>query len=556
MIDKPIYVYNNWSAYDELSDNIELTEELALYQLEELLRLRTLGARFDYYLMDAFWYAPDGGYRQWRKPNWPQGPDHWLEACITEGIKPGLWLSGNTLVKLEPDPAWLDSLDHENNALCMFHGGYLPHLLETLRMWYGRGIRIFKFDFMAFKAAPPALKRVLLTSEIYSQNEIALRNGLKYLRQQCPEIVLIGYNGFDEIETMTQTDFPFRRTTDLRWLEVFDSMYCGDPRPSDVPAMNFWRSVDVYSDHMVRYYEATGFPLSRIDSCSFMMGSTGTCYYRKSSAWQGMLALSLARGGWVNTYHGNLELLDNGQGRWFAQLQSLFDRLLTYGRFSTFGGIPGKGQMYGFMAQVINGAVYTMINPAQQENTIVLPKAAQGRILFCDSGFKPILKDGCLTLGAEQLAIIGTGCYNEPCFDLGEQEDVIIPTSSKPYPVEFITENPKSFVATVVPPFRGVLRVIAHQEDPKGLSKRSKGGAPPNGLTLDKILTISAEQAGRVIRVKINYDKAIWSGLSWAAGEISANDLDLGTPLTIRCATSERSEVTLNCALYQVEYSE
>jgi hypothetical protein len=557
MIDKPIYIYNNWSAYDELSDNLELTEELAMTQLEEMLRLRNASVRFDYYLMDAFWYSPDGGYRQWRKPHWPEGPDRWLDTCIAEGIKPGLWLSGNTLAKLEPIPEWLDSLDTENREMCMFYGGFLPHLLETIRIWYDRGVRIFKFDFMRFKAAPPILQGIFLPSEIYSQNQIALHNGLKFLRQQCPEIVFIGYNGFDEIETMTQTDLPFRRTTDLGWLEVFDSMYCGDPRPSDVPAMNFWRSVDVYSDHMVRYYEATGFPLSRIDSCSFMMGSTGTCYCRKSSAWQGMLALSLARGGKVNTYHGNLELLDDEQAHWFAKIQSLFDHFITNGKFSTFGGIPGQAEMYGFMAQATGGTLYTVVNPAQHENTLVLPKANGGKVLFCDSGFIPILESDSITLGAEQLAIIGTGRYNDPVYELGEQKDVSIPILCKPYPMEFKPESNKSFVLRVTPPFPGFLRVTAHQKDPRGLSKRSnKGESPPDGIKFDKIMAITAEQNGHAILVKINYDKAIWSGLSWAVGEISSKNIDPATPIIIRCSTSEKSEVTLDCALYQVEYKE
>jgi len=71
----PIFVYNDWSAYDELSDNIPLTEQLAMKELDEILRLRRFGVRFDYYMMDAFWFDPDGGYRTWRKPNWPNGPD-------------------------------------------------------------------------------------------------------------------------------------------------------------------------------------------------------------------------------------------------------------------------------------------------------------------------------------------------------------------------------------------------------------------------------------------------------------------------------------------------
>src|SRR5947208_5266940 len=50
----PIFVYNNWSAYDELSDNVPLTEQLAMKELDEILRLRHFGVRFDYYMMDAF----------------------------------------------------------------------------------------------------------------------------------------------------------------------------------------------------------------------------------------------------------------------------------------------------------------------------------------------------------------------------------------------------------------------------------------------------------------------------------------------------------------------
>src|SRR5690242_131013 len=56
----PIWVYNNWSAYDELSDNVPLTEQLALRQIGEIARLRRAGVHLDYYVMDAFWYDPEG----------------------------------------------------------------------------------------------------------------------------------------------------------------------------------------------------------------------------------------------------------------------------------------------------------------------------------------------------------------------------------------------------------------------------------------------------------------------------------------------------------------
>src|SRR6266446_9314610 len=63
-LNQPVAVYNNWSAYDELSDNIELTEKLAMKELDQIVRLHRAGVRIDYYLMDAFWYSTNGGYRE------------------------------------------------------------------------------------------------------------------------------------------------------------------------------------------------------------------------------------------------------------------------------------------------------------------------------------------------------------------------------------------------------------------------------------------------------------------------------------------------------------
>jgi hypothetical protein len=93
----PIWVYNDWSAYDELSDNIPLTEDLAMRELNEILRLRKLGVHFDYYMMDAFWFAKDGAYRTWRTPNWPSGPDHWIAECKKTEFSPACGLAATNL---------------------------------------------------------------------------------------------------------------------------------------------------------------------------------------------------------------------------------------------------------------------------------------------------------------------------------------------------------------------------------------------------------------------------------------------------------------------------
>ena len=161
LLPDPIWVYNNWSSYDELSDNMPQTEELAMRELDEIVRLKKYGVHFDYYMMDAFWFDPDGGYRKWRKPNWPDGPDRWIASCQPNGLKPGMWFGTNALVKINPAPQWKDSLTAKGGAMSFSEGGFLPDFMDVLQYWYDHGIRMFKFDFVYFDAATPANERAL-----------------------------------------------------------------------------------------------------------------------------------------------------------------------------------------------------------------------------------------------------------------------------------------------------------------------------------------------------------------------------------------------------------
>jgi len=555
LISKPVVIYNNWSAYDELSDNVELTEELAMRQLDELLRLRGHGIRFDYYLMDAFWFAPDGGYRAWRKPHWPQGPDRWLDRCLANGIQPGLWVGTNGLCKLVPVSEWQDSLTANGSSMCLFQGGFLSHFMETLQRYYDRGVRAFKFDFANFGAATSEAEAKHSPAEIVENNISAFRRALSEFRQRNPEALLLAYNGFGgEIGT---TSVPFSKTVDEAWLTVFDSLYCGDPRPSDVPAMDFWRSKDIYSDHMVRYCEFNGIPLHRIDNCAFMIGTTGTCYKRGTAAWKGMLLLTLARGGWMNVHYGNFELLDEVKAKWFARVQSMFLGMQANGRTRTFGGIPGRAEPYGCLSTNGSGSLCTVVNPSQRIAEIEVPDVGglQGMVLFRDAGFVPKVRGNAITLGPEQLALVGYGGYANEAFGLGLQEDVNIPLDIRPIPASFVPDGTHAVSATVAAPGAGDLRIVMRLLASNGLAARISGGAPPGGTPMGQMLRITVRQQGRECPVEINYDKAIWSGLSWAVGEVRACNLAPGEPVTIRCESTHEAEVRIEAAAYAVVYS-
>jgi len=569
---RPVFVYNNWSAYDELSDKVVQTEELAMRELNEILRLRKSGVRIDYYVMDAFWFDKMGGYRTWNHEHWPNGPGKWLEGCRANGIRPGMWFSTNLIAThdgrfLEPVPEWQDSVGTDTNILCLFDGGYLAHLGGTLQSWYDRGVRLFKFDFAYFEAVTPRMKDKYTPAQVKDMNEAAFRDMLRRFRQRNPDVIITGYNGFGG--EMENTFTPFRQTVDPRWLEVFDTIYSGDPRFSDVPMMNIWRSQDNYSDHMNRQFETNGLPLRRIDNCAFMIGTTGTCYYRALHAWKGMLLLELARGGWMNVYHGNLELLKADDARWFGRAQALYGPLQGEDRFRSLGPIPGSGEAYGFGAVGVGGSVYTMVNPSQEFAVVSYPwteergpafaKASAGkavRLLYADGGYTPVIADKGIRLGPEQLVVVGTGIYADDRYDLGRDETVRVPVSSEPVAAAFSAKEKNRIAAMVdVKAFAGrSLRVIVQQFGSDGNPVRSWGGAPPDGKKMNQLIAIAVRQGFSALPVRVEYDKMIWSGLSWGVVEVAAKDYDPAAPVEIECSTAEKGELKLEARIYAVGY--
>ena len=176
------------------------------------------------------------------------------------------------------------------------------------------------------------------------KNKAAFREMLAKFRSRNPDVIITGYNGFGG--EMENTFTPFRQTVDLRWLGVFDTLYSGDPRFSDVPMMNIWRSQDNYSDHMNRQFESNGLPLRRIDNCAFMIGTTGTCYYRATHAWKGDVVAG-AGAGRVDECISRESGIAEGGGCAVVcerEVQAIIWHGLQRGeRFRSLGPIPGSG---------------------------------------------------------------------------------------------------------------------------------------------------------------------------------------------------------------------
>jgi hypothetical protein len=133
---------------------------------------------------------------------------------------------------------------------------------------------------------------------------------------------------------------------------------------------------------------------------------------------------------------------------------------------------------------------------------------------------------------------------------------VVIPRRIAPLGVNFSFDEATGALTTaVLPPVSGDLRVILQQRDLDGLALRTSGGAPPDGTRMGHILVIKATQGGKRLPVEVRYDRAIWSGLSWAAGEIRHGAMEPDQPIEIRLSSAETDpSLRLEGRIFTVEY--
>jgi hypothetical protein len=228
----------------------------------------------------------------------------------------------------------------------------------------------------------------------------------------------------------------------------------------------------------------------------------------------------------------------------------LYHRLQRRDGIVASGAIPGTGKPYWFSGSSSGGMVYTIVNPGQDITSVSLDLPLGSRVLYADAGFKPVISQGALTLGSEQLVVVGTGTY--AAYDLGTDDGVRVPLRSERMAVEFAATGKNKIRGTVTA--TGTLRILFQQFGADGFPVRSWGGSPPDGTKMDTLLTIRCTQGDRALPLVVEYDKMIWSGLSWGAGELRAGSYDTSAPVEIECASSEKVELRLEARVYGVEY--
>jgi len=125
------------------------------------------------------------------------------------------------------------------------------------------------------------------------------------------------------------------------------------------------------------------------------------------------------------------------------------------------------------------------------------------------------------------MASIGFGKYARPEFDLGLEDEIVNP------PARCCASS-------------------CGRKTPDGFIQRTWEGGPPKGENMGRVPRIEASQKGEPLALRINYDKVIWSGLSWGVAEVDAFAPEV--PLNIHCTSAGKDEIKPEAKAYSVQY--
>ena len=559
-MNKTVSIYCDWALHDELSDTVELDEamtEKALDRFEYWQKKHIL--KFEYYLIDAFWYDPEGNYQQFKRPNWPNGFISVRKRMDALGMTPGLWfdVNGSTSPRYKD---WKESLATDGGGYCLFDGPYAEGFEKAFVNAYNSwGVKLFKLDFANFRAVTPRLVNSLSEDEIYLKNTEALKQIFRNLRSRFSDMIILAYNGYELVpDYISNTSYSLRRGIDPSWLEVFDYIYSGDPRPADTPCISFRHSLDVYQSYMAWNLNFSGIPLGRIDDSGCMVGDTHTIYHLGKRSWRRTWILSLSRGSKRALLYGNLHLLDDPDAQFLSKANRFFFSLFDLGlETCTVGSIPAHSPWHGFLTGGGSKGLLTLVNTTgfPQHVSLEIPALKDAKVLFSDIGnvVEPQVssQDLSLILAPEQMVLLGLGEMAKPEYYLGINEDDTVPYDSKPLSISFKITAPNVLKGEWIPrnnmskANKTFLRVSL-QTLKNGIAFKLKSQKDFGLKNIRDLLSIAVSQNGRELPMAAwEPNRDTWSGCSWITALYNTDNLEQGKPVKISCSYCGNSKIKL-----------
>ncbi len=396
----PLRIYCDWGLHDDMTDDkrpVELTAKMTLDNLDLIGKvMKETGIGLDYYLMDAFWFEPDSGYRDFKKRTFPDGIAPVLEKLQKMGLKFGLWFDINCkhgkLRGMEKYNAMLD----DENVLCFSCDRVADIITEAVAHHITENhIDLIKLDFAYFECKNPAhghSVELCESKERAVMNFIAMVGKLKALN---PDLKILCYNGWTtSLERIGCVRKRSGHPISPYWCEYADYFYCGDPRPSEIASGSLVQSIVYYTDAMVRDFAEGYVPLRCIDDHGTMLGKTETIYRQGRNLFRQGILLNVMRGGCKLNLYGDLSDLGMEDWEYYRFVDGLFREITEKEmKHSFICGDARRGEVYGYSASAAGEGFFVLCNPAMQARraSVTLPTGEGVRVELIR-----LIEDGCL----------------------------------------------------------------------------------------------------------------------------------------------------------------
>ena len=360
-------IYCDWGLHDDMTEgDAILTAQLTLDNIERITKLsEKSGVKFDYYLMDAFWFEQNTPYDRFKKSTFPDGSSPIAEAIERAGMKYGLWFDINFIKAEMQGMEKYDTLLH-NGSLCFACDEIAELMTKGIETQIREcGLKMLKLDFAYFECKNPAHGHSV---ELTESKEKAVKNFLRMMKKLKaiePELKVLCYNGWTtSLDWIGSVRARNGYAISPYWSQYIDYLYCGDPRPSEIACGDLEKSLVWYTDAMIRNFADSAMPLDCIDDHGTMLGCTGTIYRLGKKLFRQGVLMDVMRGGKKLHLYGDTSGLDDDDCKFFGYVNDVYDKAMEKG-YDTYliGGDARKGQIYGYSAT--NGAegYVVLVNP-------------------------------------------------------------------------------------------------------------------------------------------------------------------------------------------------
>ncbi|MBO4540550.1 MAG: hypothetical protein J5736_01045, partial [Bacilli bacterium] len=367
--DEFLSVYCNWGSYDNMTpgDPVFSSETLAKNFRDLDSFYEKSGSRPEYFLQDAFWFAEGSHYLAYDDSKLKEGPKFILDNIAKRQMKYGLWFDINFREDKRKDWTEMDN-GLGVGALCLNEEKvYRAMEKAILARVKEDGIKMLKFDFAYFECHNP-------NHEDHSHDHVeskqkAILHFIQMvgdIRALDPEIKILCYNGWTKtLDSLATSKKPSQPIISPYWTRYVDRLYCGDPRPSEIPTPSFSDSVIYYTDSMVRNFYDSFIPLRCIDDHGSMCGNTGTIYYLGDAIFRKSILMNVARGGQKLNPYGDLGVLDQEDFDAYRKAVEMMKDMQKKNLQSVpILGDPRLEEVYGYFSSNGEEGYLTILNPS------------------------------------------------------------------------------------------------------------------------------------------------------------------------------------------------